>query len=352
MTEQDFDIAGRMVGAGYAPYIVAELSANHNGDIDKAFEIMLAAKKAGADAVKLQTYTADTLTIDCDAPDFKIEGGLWDGRTLYELYQEASTPWEWHDALFEKGRELGITVFSAPFDETAVDLLEKLEVPVYKIASFELVDLPLVARVAATGKPMIMSTGMAGIGEIAEAVAAARGAGATKILLLHCISAYPAPVDECNLRTIAHLADAFDCAVGLSDHTLGTAVSVAAVACGASLIEKHITLDRNDGGPDSAFSLEPSELATLVSDTRAAWAACGTVNYKPTSSESGNRMFRRSLYVVEDIEAGAELTAKNIRSIRPGFGLAPKHLPNILGKRARMSLKRGTPVDWAAVTPE
>ena len=351
MTDRIFDIAGRTIGAGHAPYIVAELSANHNGDIQRAFDIMGAAKDAGADAVKLQTYTADTITIDCDSPDFKIEGGLWDGRTLYELYQEASTPWDWHEALFDKGRELGITVFSAPFDATAVDLLESLGAPAYKIASFEMIDLPLVERVAATGKPMIMSTGMANIGEVAATVDAARGAGATELLLLHCISGYPTPPEECNLQTIAHLRDAFDCAVGLSDHTMGTAVSVAAVACGACLIEKHVTLDRGDGGPDSAFSLEPAELADLTADTRTAWAACGPVNYKPTTSESGNRMFRRSLYVVADIAAGENFTAENVRSIRPGFGLAPKHLPKILGQSARRALKRGTPLDWSVVDP-
>jgi len=352
MTSRSIEIAGRTIGAGNPPYIVAELSANHNGDIQNAFDIMAAAKDAGADAVKLQTYTADTITIDCDSPDFRIEGGLWDGRTLYELYQEASTPWDWHEALFEKARELGIAVFSAPFDATAVDLLESLGAPAYKIASFELIDLPLIERVAATGKPLIMSTGMAGIGEIAEAVAAARGAGAAELLLLHCISGYPTPPEECNLRTIAHLRDAFDCAVGLSDHTLGTAVAVAAVACGACLIEKHVTLDRGAGGPDAAFSLEPPELAALVADTHTAWAACGPVNYQPTGSESGNRQFRRSLYVVEDIAAGERLTPKNIRSIRPGHGLPPKHLPDVLEKRARRTLKRGTPLDWTAIDPD
>jgi len=351
MVGRNFEIAGRAVGHDMPPYIVAELSANHNGDIQKAFDIMAAAKTAGAGAVKLQTYTSDTITIDCDGPEFRIEGGLWDGRSLYELYQEAATPWDWHQALFDKGRELGITVFSAPFDATAVDLLVSLDAPAYKIASFEMIDLPLVARVAATGKPMIMSTGMASLGEIAEAVATARSAGAVDLLLLHCISAYPAPPEECNLQTIAHLRDAFDCAVGLSDHTLGTAVSVAAVASGACLIEKHVTLDRGDGGPDSAFSLEPLELADLVADTRTAWAACGTVKYGSTSSEGGNRQFRRSLYVVENIAKGETITEKNVRSIRPGFGLAPKYLPQVLGQRARHALKRGTPLDWSAVDP-
>jgi pseudaminic acid synthase len=342
-------IADRRIGAGEPPYIIAELSANHNGNLERAFAVMEAAKRAGADAVKLQTYTADTMTIDHSGPGFRIEGGLWHGRQLYELYQQAQTPWAWHEALFAKGRELGITVFSTPFDATAVDLLESLAAPVYKIASFEVVDIPLIRRVAATGKPIIMSTGIADLGEIAEAVAAARAAGCRELALLHCVSAYPAPAEDMNLRTIASLGDAFDVVVGLSDHTLGTAVSVAAVALGASLIEKHVTLDRAAGGPDSSFSLEPTELAQLVEHCRMANAAIGKVSYAREASENANLAFRRSIYVVKDMPEGAVLTPENVRVIRPGFGLAPRHLDAVLGKRARRTLARGTPLAWDAI---
>ena len=342
-------VAGRRTGAGQASYIIAELSANHNGDLARAFAVMEAAKRAGADAVKLQTYTADTMTIDHSGPGFRIEGGLWHGRQLYELYQQAQTPWAWHEALFAKGRELGITVFSTPFDATAVDLLESLAAPVYKIASFEVVDIPLIRRVAATGKPIIMSTGIADLGEIAEAVAAARAAGCRELALLHCVSAYPAPAEDMNLRTIASLGDAFDVVVGLSDHTLGTAVSVAAVALGASLIEKHVTLDRAAGGPDSSFSLEPAELAQLVDHCRMANAAIGKVSYAREASENANLAFRRSIYVVKDLPAGGVLTPEHVRVIRPGFGLAPRHLDSVLGKRARRMLARGTPLAWDAI---
>lgn len=342
-------IGNRRIGAGQRPYVIAELSANHNGDIGRAFAVMEAAKAAGADAVKLQTYTADTMTIDHHGPGFTIEGGLWHGRHLHELYREAQTPWDWHAALFAKGRELGITVFSTPFDATAVDLLERLEAPVYKIASFEAVDLPLIKRVAATGKPIIMSTGITDLGEIAAAVAAARAGGCRELALLHCVSAYPAPPEEMNLLTIPHLASAFDVVAGLSDHTLGTAVSVAAVALGAALIEKHVTLRRADGGPDSAFSLEPAELTQLVEHCAIAHAALGRVSYDREPSEKQNQVFRRSLYAVADIAAGAPLTLANVRSIRPGYGLAPRHLDTVLGKHARRAIARGTPMSWDLV---
>lgn len=349
MTGATISIAGRPIGPGQPPYVVAELSGNHNGDIERAFAIMQAAKEAGADAVKLQTYTPDTITIDHDGPGFRIEGGPWSGRTLYDLYREAHTPWDWHPALFAKGRALGLTVFSSPFDDTAVDLLESLDAPAYKVASFELVDLPLIRRMAATGKPLIMSTGMADLGEITDAVVAARDAGAGGIVLLHCTSGYPTPPGESNLATIPHLAAAFDVPAGLSDHTAGHAAAVAAVALGACMIEKHVTLRRSDGGPDAAFSLEPGELKALVDNVRLAWEAVGKVDYAVAPSERGNREFRRSLYVVEDIAAGASFTERNLRSIRPGYGLAPKHLPEVIGRKARSAIKRGTPLAWSLV---
>lgn len=346
MTEPAFAIAGRRVGAGAPPYLVAELSANHAGSLERAFAIMAAAKAAGSDAVKLQTYTADTLTIDHDGPGFVFQGGLWHGRRLHELYQAAHTPWDWHPALFDKGRELGITVFSAPFDGTAVDLLEGLGAPAYKIASFELVDIALIRRVAATGKPVILSTGMASAAEIDEAVAAARGAGARDLALLHCVSGYPTPAEESNLATIPALARRHGAVVGLSDHTLGTAVAVAGVALGAAIVEKHVTLARADGGEDAAFSLEPDELRRLVDDCHAAWSALGAPREAPSPSEAGNRAYRRSLYVVADVARGQVLTGASIRSIRPGHGLAPKHLDVVLGRRATRDLSRGEPLAW------
>jgi N-acetylneuraminate synthase len=344
-------IAGRRIGQAHPPYVIAEMSGNHNGDIKRAFRLIDAAADAGADAVKLQTYTADTITIDHDGPGFRLGGGLWAGRTLHDLYREAHTPWDWHARLFEHAHRRGIAIFSSPFDPTAIELLESLDAPAYKIASFELVDLPLIERAARTGKPLILSTGLATLGEIEEAVAAARGAGAEEILLLHCTSAYPTPPEEANLRTMAHMAAGFAAPVGLSDHTMGIAVPVAAVALGAVAIEKHFTLARADGGPDSAFSLEAPELKEMVAACRAAWAALGQVDYGVSPGEGGGRLVRRSLYVVEDVPAGAPLGAANVRSIRPGYGLPPKHLPEVLGRPATRALKRGEPLDWTMVGP-
>jgi N-acetylneuraminate synthase len=339
----------RALGPDQPPYVVAELSGNHNGDIGRALALIDAARAAGADAVKLQTYTADTITLDHDGPEFRVHGGLWDGRRLYELYQEAHTPWKWHERLFAHARSIGIEIFSSPFDPTAVELLQGLGAPAYKIASFELVDLPLIELCAATGKPLIMSTGLASPVEIAEAVAAAKGAGNGGIVLLHCTSAYPAPLCDMNLRTLQHLAQQHGVLVGLSDHTLGVAASVAAVALGACFIEKHFTLSRAEGGVDSDFSLEPHELERLVKECRDAWQALGSVRYDEVPSEAASRDHRRSLYVVADVAAGEPLTPANVRSIRPGHGLPPKHLPQVLGRRAAKDLKRGAPLDWSMV---
>jgi pseudaminic acid synthase len=349
MTSSGFAIAGREIGPGHPPYIVAELSANHNGDIDHAIAIIKAAKEAGADAVKLQTYTADTMTIDCDAPDFLIEGGLWDGNRLYQLYQVASTPWEWHEKLFSVGQEIGISIFSTPFDETAVDLLESLDAPAYKIASFELIDIPLITKVAATGKPIIMSTGMASLGEIDDAVAAARAAGAKQIALLHCISAYPAEAKDYTIRRVQHLAETFGTVPGLSDHTLGSTISVAAVALGASLIEKHLTMRRSDGGPDAAFSMEPEELDELVSACHVASSALGRIDYSPKASEAAMKQFRRSIYAVADISEGDTFTPENVRRIRPGHGLQPIFIDQVIGAKATCGIKRGSPLNWSMV---
>lgn len=345
--ENDFIVIdGKRIGKCYPPYLIAELSANHNGDINRAYKIMEEAKKAGADAIKLQSYTHETITIDCDSEEFQIHGGLWDGTTLYELYKGAHMPWDWHKPLFEKAKELGITIFSSPFDFTAVELLEELGAPAYKIASFELVDLPLIARVAKTGKPMIMSSGMANKQDIQEAVDCARENGCEELIILHCVSGYPAPPDEYNLRTIADISERYNVLSGLSDHTIDNATAVAAVALGACVIEKHVTMDRDGGGADDSFSLEPKELAQLCKDCKTAWQSLGKVNYEQTAAEKVNTKFRRSLYIVEDITAGERFSPDNVRSIRPGFGLAPKYYDDILTHKAKHNISRGTPLAW------
>ena len=344
-----FSIAGRKVGAQYPPFVVAELSGNHNGDLGRALALIDAAAATGADAIKIQTYTPDTITIRSDRPEFRIGQGPWAGRTLYDLYAEAHTPYAWHEKLFARAADQGITLFSSPFDETAVDLLSGLDAPAYKVASFEIVDLPLIARIAREGRPMIIATGMASLGEIGDAVATAREAGASDIALLHCTSAYPAPISEANVTTIPHLGAAFGCVAGLSDHTPGVTAAIAAVALGAAIIEKHVTLSRADGGPDAGFSLEPAEFAALVSGCRDAWSALGRIEYETLGVEAGNLEFRRSLCVVQPVKAGEILTGANVRSIRPGHGLPPKHLPTILGRRARRDLAVGEPLGWADI---
>ena len=338
------NIAGRRIANDAPPYIIAELSANHNGRLETALKILEAAKKAGADAIKLQTYTADTITLNCDSEEFQIHGGLWEGKTLYQLYQEAYMPWEWHEPLFDRARQLGITIFSSPFDNTAVDLLEDLDAPAYKIASFEAVDLPLIRYVAGTGKPMIISTGMADAEEIQEAVEAARDGGCKELAILHCVSGYPAPAEDYNLRTIPDMMQRFGLVTGLSDHTLDNTTALASVALGASVIEKHFTLDRNGGGPDDSFSLEPAELAALCRDSKTAWAALGKVDYGRKSSEQGNLKFRRSLYFVKNLHAGDRLEHDAVRSVRPGYGVPPKLLDQLLGKILQQDVKANTPV--------
>ena len=352
MPAPEITIDGRKIGPQHPPYVICEISANHNGSLDRAIKTIEAAADTGADAIKIQTYTADTITIDCDKPEFKIKGGPWHGHTLYSLYQEACTPFEWHPALFQRALELGVTLFSSPFDNTAVELLSGLEAPAYKIASFEIIDLPLIKRVASEGRPMIMSTGMANLAEIEEAVATARDGGAGGIAVLHCVSSYPAPVEEANLRTLPHLGQAFGLVAGLSDHTPGTAVAAASVALGGSIVEKHFTLSRSDGGPDAEFSLEPTEFKQLVQDCRDAWMALGRVHYDLEGCEQGSVVFRRSLYVVADVAVGEPLTQHNVRSIRPGHGLAPKYLDAVIGRRATRSLQRGHPLEWRDVETE
>ena len=343
-------IAERQIGPGQPTYVIAEMSANHGHSFDKAVELVRVAKEAGADAVKLQTYTPDTLTIDCTNECFRIgKGTLWEGKNLYQLYAEAYTPWEWQPKLKTAAEELGMHCFSTPFDDSAVDFLEGMKVPAHKIASFELVDTKLLRKVAGTGKPVIMSTGMATLAEIDEAVRILREAGCTQLALLKCTSAYPSPPEEMDLRTIPHLAEAFGVPAGLSDHTLGIAVPVAAVALGACIIEKHFTLRRSDGGPDAAFSLEPQEFKAMVEAIRIAERALGRVNYEVTEKEKASRMFRRSLFVVEDMKAGEVFTGKNVRSIRPGHGLPPKHYPEVMGRTATKAISKGSPMNWDLV---
>ena len=338
----NISIKGRKIGNGFPPYIIAEISGNHNGDIKKALKLIEEAHAAGVDAVKIQTYTADTITIEHKSDEFRIKEGLWKGKYLYELYDEAHTPWDWHESLFKKGEELGLTIFSSPFDSTAVDFLEKLKAPAYKVASFELLDLPLVSYIASKKKPMIMSTGMANKSEITDAVNTAKKAGATEIALLHCVSGYPTPINETNLATIKSMSENFNLPIGLSDHTLGTVVSTAAVSLNASIIEKHFTLDRKDKGPDSEFSLEPTELKELVNNCQSAWEAIGSINFDIKPSEQSNLKFRRSLYAVQDINKGDLITNENIKSIRPGYGMNPKNITSVIGKKANRDIKRGT----------
>ncbi|MBK8905701.1 MAG: pseudaminic acid synthase [Anaerolineaceae bacterium] len=340
------EINGHTIGPGHPTYIIAEMSANHNHDFDLAVKIMEAAKAAGADAIKLQTYTPDTITIDCDSEYFQIKGTIWEGKNLYELYGEAYTPWDWQPKLKEIANNLGMDLFSTPFDETAVTFLEQMHVPAYKVASFENVDLPLLRRIAQTGKPIIMSNGMATLAELDEAVQTLYQAGATELALLKCVSSYPARPEDMNLRTIPNMAQTFGVPVGLSDHSMDIAVPVTAVALGACIIEKHFTLSRNMKGPDSEFSLEPDEFKQMVAAVRTADQALGKVQYGPTQIETKSKSFRRSLFVVEDIDAGEPFTAKNVRSIRPGHGLHTRYLPDVLGKKAGKPVKRGTPVTW------
>jgi N-acetylneuraminate synthase len=344
-------IGSQKIGLTEKPFIIAEMSGNHNQSLDRALEIVEAAAKAGAHGLKIQTYTPDTMTLDLNEGDFLISDpdSLWAGKSLYDLYGEAHTPWEWHKPIFDRARELGIIPFSTPFDDTAVDFLENLDVPCYKIASFENTDLPLIRRVAATGKPLIISTGMATIAELDETVRAAHEAGCKDLILLKCTSTYPASPENTNLMTIPHMRDLFECEVGLSDHTLGVGASVASVAMGATVIEKHFTLSRRDGGVDAAFSLEPHEMKMLVDETKRAWQAMGKISYGSTEAEKKSMVFRRSLYITQDLKAGDLLTIENLRSVRPGYGLKPKYYDKMLGKKVSINIKKGTPLNWDLV---
>ena len=342
-------INNRPIGANYPPYIIAELSANHNGSLDTALKIIEQAKLCGADAIKLQTYKADTITLDSRNEEFMIRGGLWDGQSLYELYEKAHMPWEWHKPLFDYARQLGITIFSSPFDYTAVDLLEDLNAPAYKIASFEAVDLPLIKYVASTGKPMIISTGMADKEEISEAIQAAYDGGCKELAILHCVSGYPAPAEDYNLRTIQDMMQSFNIPVGLSDHTLDNTTAIASIILGACVIEKHFTLNRNGGGPDDSFSLEPADLQHLCQGAKTAWQALGKVDYGRKSSEQGNVQFRRSLYFVKDMKAGDVIDESCIRSVRPGFGLSPKYYDELMGKAVKCNIIANSPTSMDVI---
>lgn len=340
------EIAGRKIGEGSSPFVIAEMSANHNGSIETAFKIIEAARQAGADAIKLQTYRPDTITLDSTCDEFMIKDGIWAGKSLFELYESAHLPWDWHKPLFEYARKLGITIFSSPFDNSAIDLLEDLNAPAYKIASFEAVDLPLIKYAASTRKPLIISTGMADADEIQEAIDAAREGGCKELALLHCVSGYPAPAQDYNLRTIPDMVERFGLVTGLSDHTLDNATAIASVVLGASIIEKHFTLDRNGGGPDDSFSLEPGDMAALCIGVKMAWQALGQVDYGRKSSERGNLKFRRSIYFVRDLPAGSVVAEADIRSVRPGMGLLPKHLDKLVGRRLKINVSRGTATRW------
>lgn len=346
--QNELQISGRKIGAGHPPFIIAEMSGNHDQSLDRALEIVEAAAKAGAHALKIQTYTADTMTLDIDSGDFFIDDpkSLWHGNNLYSLYRQAYTPWEWHRPIFDRCKELGLIGFSTPFDETAVDFLESLDVPCYKIASFENTDLPLIRKVAATGKPMIISTGMSTAADLDETVRTAREAGCRDLVLLKCTSTYPASAENTNILTIPHMRDLFQCQAGLSDHTAGIGVAVASVALGATVIEKHFTLCRADGGVDAAFSLEPEEMRALIMESERAWQSLGKISYGPTENEKPSLKFRRSLYVAEDMQAGDVFTSDNLRAIRPGFGLPPKYYGCLLGKKVKRNVKKGTPVSW------
>ena len=338
------NINNRKIGSEYEPYIIAEISANHGGRLDKALELIRLAKESGADAVKIQTYRPDSITINCNSKDFLIKEGLWKGKTLYELYQSAQTPWEWHETLFNYARKIGITIFSSPFDRAAVDLLESLGAPAYKIASFEIVDLDLISYTAKTSKPMIISTGLASLEDITEAVQTAQSAGCKDLALLHCVSGYPAPSSDYNLKTINALVSHFNLKIGLSDHTIDNSTAIASVAFGACIIEKHFTSDRNGGGPDDIFSIEPNELSELCKSVRTAWTAIGDVSFFKKSSEINNEQFRRSLYFISDLRLGQTITENDVRSIRPGFGLPPKYLNKIIGRKAIREITKNTPV--------
>ncbi|MEK5443659.1 pseudaminic acid synthase [Fredinandcohnia sp. FSL W7-1320] len=345
---KEINLGGRLVGSTHSPFIIAEMSGNHNQSLERALKIVEAAAKSGVHALKIQTYTADTMTLNVENSDFYINDSdsIWNGNSLYSLYQQAYTPWEWHKPIFEKCKELGIIPFSTPFDETAVDFLEGLGVPFYKIASFEISDIPLIKKVASTGKPMIVSTGLATVAEIEEAVRVAREAGCEDIILLKCTSSYPASPKNTNINTIPHLKELFQCQVGLSDHTLGIGVAVASVALGATVIEKHFTLNRSDGGVDSVFSIEPEEMELLVIETARAWQSLGEITYGPTNHEIPSKKYRRSLYITKDMKTGDVFTSENLKSIRPGFGLHPRYYENLLGKKISKDTKRGTPLTW------